>query len=337
MGNLITSQSESIINALKSDNVQKFQTLLTNLNAPVNTEITEGKTAVILCAIYDSQKCLTFLIENGNDINIPDKKDNSTPLILAAKFGYNQIIKILIAHNCQIEAKNALGLNALDIAIIRGNYETCLFLLNNTSLKVNKTIENYQALNEQLNYPKFNIELFYQCLMNKIPIDKAPSFSNNNNMKIKQFDGKVPDPNESWIDFAKRLYRLELYQPPLVDADQVQNKKTFYMRMQTSLVEMEYGVKINLNKKENQDIENMGQKQTNKPNEEEKRLTNNIVLTNQLDEPSSKIEGDSSLPNPLKKELNDTEEQLSPHLKTGEGPIIGIAPEKLVMKENLSV
>ena len=69
MGNLTTSQSESVINALKNDNVQKLQTLFTTSAVPVNTEITDGRTAIILCAIYDSQQCLTFLIENGNDIN----------------------------------------------------------------------------------------------------------------------------------------------------------------------------------------------------------------------------------------------------------------------------
>ena len=337
MGNLTTSQSESVINALKNDNVQKLQTLFTTSAVPVNTEITDGRTAIILCAIYDSQQCLTCLIENGNDINIPDKRDNSTALILAAKFGYNQIINILISHNCQVEAKNAFGLNALDIAIIRGNYETCLFLLDNTSLTVNKSIENYQALNEQLNFPKFNLELFYHCLINKISLDKVPSFANVGGKRRRQFEGKVPDPNESWIDFVKRLYRLELYQPPLVDADQVQNKNTLYMRMQTGLVEMEYGVKMKLNRNENPDIEMMEERKVNRPNDEEKRLTNNFVLANQVDEPISKIEGDNSLPNPLKRELNETEEQLSQPPKTGEDPTrIVLEPEKLIMKENLS-
>lgn len=35
---------------------------------------------------------------------------------------------------------------------------------------------------------------------------------------------------------------MELYQPPLVDANSIDNKNTLYMRMQTGLVEMEYDV-----------------------------------------------------------------------------------------------
>ena len=107
--------------------------------------------------------------------------------------------------------------------------------------------------------------------------------------------------------------------------------------MQTGLVEMEYGVKMKLNRNENPDIEMMEERKVNRPNDEEKRLTNNFVLANQVDEPISKIEGDNSLPNPLKRELNETEEQLSQPPKTGEDPTrIVLEPEKLIMKENLS-
>ena len=117
-----------------------------------------------------------------------------------------------------------------------------MLLINSADLKPEKTLENYKALNQTLNYPLFNIDLFYQCLSDRIPVEEVPSFAPERKRQ-KQFEGKVPDPNETWTNFAKRLYRLELYQPPLVDASSVQNKNSLYMRMQTTFCEMEYGIK----------------------------------------------------------------------------------------------
>ena len=303
MGNF-SSHTESIINALKSDNVTKLSHILTPLNLPLNAEITQGRTGIVLCALYGSSQCLTYFIDKGNDINIPDKTDNSTPLILASKFNFIPIIDILLSHNCDTHFKNAYGLTALDMAIIRGNYDTCLYLMDKAELTITKTLENYQAWNHDLQFPLFNLELFYTCLMNKVPSDKVPSFANVGGSRRKQFEGKVPDPNESWGDFVKRLGRLELYQPPLVDADQVDKKDSLYMKMQSRLCEMEYGVKIDLKGRKEGDVE----RSVNKRNEEIKQLNqgNNYMNDNDISE-----QKDIRNHTMRERDINETEAQLS--------------------------
>lgn len=277
MGNLLVSQSEEIINAIKSDNAAKLKENYEKYNIETNGEITQGRSAIVLCAIYGSKKCIRFLIEKGNDVNIVDKTDESSPLIISAKFNYINIIEILLSNNANVNIKNVNDLTALDMAIIRGNYESALYLLTKTNLKIEKSLEQYRDLNKQLVCPLFNIELFYNCLMNKISIDKVPSFANISGTKRKQFDGKVLDPNESWGDFIKRLGRLGLYQPPLVDGDKVEKKNSFYMRMQSKLVEMEYGVKIDLKGKKEDIEKNEGNDKVVVKNDEERRLKHQLV------------------------------------------------------------
>ena len=334
MGNLLVSQSEEIINAIKSDNAVKLKENYEKYNIETNGEITQGRSAIVLCAIYGSEKCIRLLIEKGNDVNIVDKCDGSSPLIISAKFNYINIIEILLSYNSNVNIKNVNDLTALDMAIIRGNYETALYLLTKTNLKIEKSLEQYKDLNKQLVCPLFNIELFYNCLMNKISMDKVPSFANISGTKRKQFDGKVPDPNESWGDFIKRLRRLELYQPPLVDGDQVEKKNSFYMRMQSKLVEMEYGVKIDLKGKKEDIEKNEGNDKVVVKNDEERRLTHQLV-GDMSGRDSKMTEGrvnKDMVIEKVKKEINETEENVRVEQKT-EKNVIEV-PATLIMKEN---
>ena len=334
MGNLLISQSEEITNAIKSDNDAKLKENYEKYNIETNGEITQGRSAIVLCAIYGSEKCIRLLIEKGNDVNIVDKSDGSSPLIISSKFNYINIIEILLSNNANVNIKNVNDLTALDMAIIRGNYETALYLLTKTNLKIEKSLEQYKDLNKQLVCPLFNIELFYNCLMNKISIDKVPSFANISGTKRKQFDGKVPDPNESWGDFIKRLRRLELYQPPLVDGDKVEKKNSFYMRMQSKLVEMEYGVKIDLKGKKEDIEKNEGNDKVVVKNDEERRLTHQLVgdVSGRDSKMTEERVNKDMVIETVKKEINDIEENVRVEQKT-EKNVIEV-PATLIMKEN---
>ena len=336
MGNLLISQSEEITNAIKSDNDAKLKENYEKYNIETNGEITQGRSAIVLCAIYGSEKCIRLLIEKGNDVNIVDKSDGSSPLIISSKFNYINIIEILLSNNANVNTKNVNDLTALGMAIIRGNYETALYLLTKTNLKIEKSLEQYIDLNKQLVCPLFNIELFYNCLMNKISIDKVPSFANISGTKRKQFDGKVPDPNESWGDFIKRLRRLELYQPPLVDGDKVEKKNSFYMRMQSKLVEMEYGVKIDLKGKKEDIEKNEGNDKVVVKNDEERRLTHQLVgdMSGRDSKMTEERVNKDMVIETVKKEINDIEENVRVEQKT-EKNVIEV-PATLIMKENLS-
>lgn len=52
----------------------------------------------------------------------------------------------------------------------------------------------------------------------------------------------MPDPNETWHQFFNRIMKFEIYQPPLVQKEQVplEKRNSLYVRMQTKLLEIEY-------------------------------------------------------------------------------------------------
>ena len=56
------------------------------------------------------------------------------------------------------------------------------------------------------------------------------------------FDKMIPDPDETWSDFFKRLLNFKLYKPPMVHKDSIplEKKTSFYMKVQTKLLEIEY-------------------------------------------------------------------------------------------------
>jgi hypothetical protein len=298
MGNDSTSNLKICI---RQDNSLKLLELLEKFKLPLNCEIGNPKrTLIIYSVLYHSPNCLNTLINLGNDYNIPDKQDQSSPLLLASKFNYVDIIKILLNQkDINITSLNNFGLNALDVSILRGNYESSLYLINNTILKPEKSLENYKILNQQLEYPLFNIDLFYENLIKKIDLDKIPNFSLPKKRR-KQFEGKIPDPNESWMDFIKRLGRFELYQPPLIDKNKVGKMNSLYMKMQSKLIEDEYDVKIDLSG--NNFINN---------NNVEMNLTNN----NLLDDNYNKIEIESCACN---EKNDDKKNKIIQHLMSTE-------------------
>ena len=79
---------------------------------------------------------------------------------------------------------------------------------------------------------------------------------------------KIPDPNETWGHFFKRLVNFELYNPPLIDKRNVSQMNSMYMNAQMKLMESEYGIKMSYyenNNNRNNNIDNLDEEE----NEEE--------------------------------------------------------------------
>ena len=258
MGNLLINIEQVLLTTLRQDNVLHLKQVIQKNNIKTDQTFTKNnRTLIQLCSLYNSPNCLKLLIELGNNINIPEIQDNNTPLILACKFNYINIVKILLEQeNINIKQENNDNLNCLDMSIIRGNYEISIYLIENTILQPLKSLEEYKELNIRLQYPLFNIENFYNHLINKIPYNEIPSFALPKK-RSSQFIGKVPDPNESWSNFIKRISKFELYQPPLVDAKSVNLSNSIYMKIQSKLCESEYDIKMPLNNNNENNIDNV--------------------------------------------------------------------------------
>jgi ankyrin repeat protein len=66
----------------------------------------------------DQVACIDLLVKAGADINAQDR-NGQTALHGAALFGYNDVIKDLVAHNANVNAKDSKGMTPLDSAMGR--------------------------------------------------------------------------------------------------------------------------------------------------------------------------------------------------------------------------
>jgi len=94
----------------------------------VNTNLVENTTNPICRASYlGHQKIVSLLIKYGADINLRSS-DGRTPLMWAAFRNNVKMCEILLDYEADIRLEDEKGWNALDICIIKMNYEAALFL-----------------------------------------------------------------------------------------------------------------------------------------------------------------------------------------------------------------
>ena len=148
-------------------------------------------------------------------------------------------------------------------------------------------LDTFISLQNNNKAPLFNMELFYQSLLNRIPPKKCPSFAAERK-RTKEMLTKIPDPNETWGHFFKRLVNFELYNPPMVDKRNVSQMNSMYMNAQMKLMESEYGIKLSYyNENENRGAELDDSKEEN---DDEKY----IFKVNKKRNDSNDFEGDNS-------------------------------------------
>ena len=155
----------------------------------------------------------------------------------------------------------------------------------------NFNIEHYYSLQSTEQFPIFNMKLFYASLINRISPEECQSFAAERK-RTKDLLTKVPDPNETWGHFFKRLANMQLYNPPLVDKRNVSEMNSLYMNAQMRLLENEYGVKMgyykstdetkNIDADEEEDdspilkIENTEKKRLREESQTQNQIQNNI-------------------------------------------------------------
>ncbi len=66
-------------------------------------------------------------MERDAEVNAKDKDEN-TALMLAAKNGYLEVIKVLLSKGADARAKNKYGLNAMKMAELNNHMDVAAFL-----------------------------------------------------------------------------------------------------------------------------------------------------------------------------------------------------------------
>jgi ankyrin repeat protein len=85
------------------------------------------------------------LIAQGTSVEVEDSY-GSTPLILAAVNGHEDICRLLIVHGALIEAQNNYGWTPLIWAASRGHMNVCRLLIANKALAAAKDIDGWTPL-----------------------------------------------------------------------------------------------------------------------------------------------------------------------------------------------
>ena len=115
--------------------------------------------------------------------------------------------------------------------------------------------------------------------------------------KTKDLLTKIPDPNETWSNFMKRLANLGLYNPPLIDKNSFRKTNSLYMKTQMKIISMEYGIKMDYCNPEDLIVNNNGKNYDNKDEEEKDLININYKEKNDEEKTKNEINDDERTQN----------------------------------------
>ncbi|VGO12018.1 Phosphocholine transferase AnkX [Pontiella desulfatans] len=144
--------STALSMAIYDDHMQIARTLVNALKEQ-NEEI-DCCQLLRICVLADKQETLSFLIEEGADVN-GDLHNGTTPLMLAAYYGHSKISEILIEAGSDVSKKDKSGYDALLYAVLRGVPDVVSQLINAGA----KACGNYKATYEEFSLSLLAINL----------------------------------------------------------------------------------------------------------------------------------------------------------------------------------
>jgi hypothetical protein len=93
----------------------------------------------------------------------------------------------LLENNANLEYENIHNANCLDTAVVNGNYEIALHLLNLNRLEL-KEISFYIELSKKTKIPVFNLILFIETLEARVNPSEVPNFALSSADKYSKFN-----------------------------------------------------------------------------------------------------------------------------------------------------
>lgn len=156
-----------MVEAVKGNNMERVIELIHADSNLVNARNSKGETAVLMAAYYHSNEIKELLLSNGAELNLFEaaavgntarvkelleqspqlidswSEDGYTPLGLAAHFGNEETLKLLLAQGAEVNVRSKDGnLNNMAIhAAIAGNYEHLAKVLIEYGADVNASCE----------------------------------------------------------------------------------------------------------------------------------------------------------------------------------------------------
>lgn len=177
-----TSIKEGLLTSIKTDNTTQLSTYLSELvpNEYINSSKTF--TALNICASFGSKKCCELLIKKGWKVDLPEKENGNSPLLLAIKFGYEELTKIFINDfKANIKYVNYAKLNCLDYAIVYSRYSIAYYLTYELGIKITKSVDEYKRIMKIHNIYLYPIEPFISDLLSKMKNSESINVPNSGN------------------------------------------------------------------------------------------------------------------------------------------------------------
>ena len=236
-------------------------------------ENSTGDTPLFICAKFNNLEMVKILLEKSDCNNLIKNYENLNEFDIAfLKGNYNICYYLMYVYKKESNGNNNIysdNENKNDIKNEKNNNKVVFINKSKGKKEKNEINESSSAssaydinqvyqkyfyntdfeydyfltLQSQNKYPLFNMPLFFKCLCNKTLPSKCPSFAPPHK-KTEDLINKIPDPNETWGHFFKRVTTMELYNPPLVDKKNVSVMNSMYMNAQMKLMENEYGIKM---------------------------------------------------------------------------------------------
>ena len=122
-----TKKSEDIISLIRTNDIDVFTNALSEGLDP-NYSLQDGTSLLHLACLFDSLRVATLLLQNGALVNKTAGGIAETPLHMASGMGHLEVVKILLAHGADGNAKNALGRTPLCDATSHKKTETARYL-----------------------------------------------------------------------------------------------------------------------------------------------------------------------------------------------------------------
>ena len=155
--NLIEETHKELQAAIIAQNKGKVEDLLEMRNQlDLDKILDNGETLLTLAVKINHRGIVEVLLESGSKVSASNSR-KETPLMVAAKLGFFDLLKLLIAQNAKLDFKDINGNTALHLAILNRHEDIALYLL--IDAKANYEITNALdktplALAEMLNLTK---------------------------------------------------------------------------------------------------------------------------------------------------------------------------------------
>ena len=125
--------------ACTNANAALVQRLL-SAGASPNTPIATGETPLITCAGTGNVDAVRALIDRGAEVNAKETSQSQTALMWAAAERHAEVVKTLIAHGADLQARTKRGFSALHFAARAGDVASAQLLLDaGTDINIRST------------------------------------------------------------------------------------------------------------------------------------------------------------------------------------------------------